>query len=331
MLKMNEEKLISLFTNEKYMDYSIINSSQGEEDYRETIIASLKTGKIVIKVASNSFTTTESIKMWQCCAKEYVKQGYYCPSIFTAIDGSFPCVNYKGKKCIAYAEEFSNYQSADQCKNVKPFRDDLYRMTAKIAQEKYDYTSIPSGYCLFEVFPGEEVDEVTENALEFYNYSKTLPKFFSEQINRMYERWNKNRKELEKIYFNLPFSVFQADLNDTNVLVDSDGSFVGIYDLNLAGRDEFLNYLFREIYKGSFDEELTEILRALRVVSEIYSFSEVEIAAAPLIYRCVKPLWYTRVQELKEARQQYDKVQLILDEMENAQVRTIDFKSVMQR
>lgn len=328
---MNEDNLISLFTNEKYMDYSVIDSSHGEEDYREAIIVSLKKGKTVIKVASNLFTTTESIKMWQCCVEEYVKQGYYCPSIFAAIDGSFPCVTYKGRKCIAYAEEFSTYKSADQCENVKPFRDDLYKMTAKIAQEKYDYTGIPSGYCLFEVFPGEEVDEVTENALEFYNYSKTLPESFSEQINRIYERWNKNREELRKIYFDLPFSVFQADFNDTNVLVDTDGSFVGIYDFNLAGRDEFLNYLFREIYRGSFDEELTEILRALRIVSEIYSFSEAEIAAAPLIYRCVKPLWYTRVQALKEAGQQYDKVQLILDEMENAQVRTIDFKSVMQR
>ena len=88
----------------------------------------------------------------------------------------------------------------------------------------------------------------------------------------MYKRWEENRKELEALYHKLPFSVFQADLNDTNVLLDKEGSFVGIYDFNPAGRDEFLNYLFREIIRGSLEEELAEILRALKISSAYYSF-----------------------------------------------------------
>ena len=83
-----------------------------------------------------------------------------------------------------------------------------------------------------------------------------------------------NRRELEKIYFKLPFSVFQADFNKTNVLIDADGKFVGICDFNLAGRDEFLNYLFREILGETMEEELAEILRALRIVKKYYTFSE---------------------------------------------------------
>lgn len=328
---MDELTLIALFIDEKAQDYSVINRSHGDEDFRETLIAKLESGKkIVIKVAHNSFTTSETIKMWQRCVEEYKKQGYYCPQIYTAIDGSFPQVCYKGRDCIAYAEEYSIYQSADQCNNVKPFREALYIMTAKIARERFSYADTPSGYCLFEVFPGDEVDEVTDNALDFYHYCMTLPEAFAEQTNRMFNRWKRDRDELEKLYFKLPFSVFQADFNDTNVLIDSDGNFVGVYDFNLAGKDEFLNYLFREIYSGSFEIELSEILRALAVASEVYSFSEEEIEAAPLIYRCIKPLWFTRVHALKQAGQDYNQVKKILDEMENAQIRTIDFRSAMK-
>ena len=116
----------------------------------------------------------------------------------------------------------------------------------------------------------------------------------------------------------------------TAEVLDKDGNFVGICDFNLAGRDEFLNYLFREIYCGSFEEELSEILRALKIASDYYRFSNDEIEAAPLIYRCVKPLWYTRVQALKEAKDDTKAIQACLDAMENAQTREIDFEKYMR-
>ena len=328
----DERAVAALFTKELTEIIQTVNTSRGEDDYREAIFVRLKSGgKLVIKVAANSFTNAERIQMWQRCAEEYRKLGYYCPKIYPSLDGSFPAVRYQGKDCIAYAEEFSEYEPASKRSDARPFREALYRMTAKIAREKFDYTVSPSGYCLFEAFPGEEMDEVMENAIEFRNYSKSLPEVFRDQTERIFRRWEENREALRKVYFQLPFSVFQADFNDTNVLVDKDGNFVGIYDFNLAGRDEFLNYLFREIFKGSFDEELSEILNALHTVSDLYTFSEEEIEAAPLIYRCVKPLWYTRVETLKSFGSDFDKIQRCLNEMENAQTREINFRSAMQR
>lgn len=117
----------------------------------------------------------------------------------------------------------------------------------------------------------------------------------------MFARWEENRAALEKCYAGLPTSVFQADLNDTNVLLDDLGNFAGIYDFNLAGKDVFLNYLFREIYEGSLDEERNAILSALKVAAGVYAFSEAEKEAALPLYRCLKPLWYTRVEALKDA------------------------------
>lgn len=331
MKDLNEQQIISLFSNEKIVGYHTKNTSHGDTDFREVIFAEFESGnKLVIKLAENEFTNFESIVMWQRCIEEYIQLGYYCPRIMTSIVNDFPTVLYKGHKCIAYAEEFSIYESADKSKNVKPYINDLYLMTAKIAAKKFDYTDIPSAYCLFDTFAGDETDEVTANAIEFQNYSKTLPQQFASQASRIFRRWNDNRIKLKKVYFELPTSVFQADFNDTNVLVNNDGQFVGIYDFNLAGKDVLLNYLFRETYKGTFEEELSAILEALKVVSSVYTFSEQEKEAALLIYRCVKPLWYTRVQSLKESANDETAIQKCLDEMEYAQTREIDFRSVME-
>jgi len=325
-----ENRIISLFSVEEIHNCSIENSSHGEDDFREAILVEFVSGsKLVIKVACNEFTTIDSIEMWQKCAETYITEGFYCPKIFKALDGTFPSVEYKGHKCIAYAEEYSIYECAINNTKAKPFREELYAMTAKIAKRKYDYTDIPSAYCLFELFPGDEMDEVSWNAYEFKEYCKKLPESFREQTDRMFIRWQENYNELKKIYFSLPFSVYQADFNDSNVLINSDGGFVGIFDFNLAGRDEFLNYLFREIYMGSFECELNEILNALKIASKEYVFSVEEIKAAQLIYRCVKPLWYTRVQKLKSAGNNIDAIKECLNEMEYAQIRHIDFESVM--
>lgn len=330
MDEFTEEQLIALFSRETIAGYRVINTSHGATDFRETILAEFKSGdKLVIKAAENAFTDSERIHMWRRCIEEYRNLGYYCPRILAPAGSDFPTAAYKGHKCIVYAEEYSPYESAEKSANAKPYRNDAYLMTAKIATRRFDYTDLPSAYCLFDTFGDDETDEVTENALEFQNYAKTLPERSAQQADRMFRRWEEHRAQLKEIYPKLPTSVFQADFNDTNALVDQEGRFVGIFDFNLAGKDVFLNYLFREIFHGTFEEELASILEALQVVSAVYDFSEEEKAAAPLIYRCIKPLWYTRVEALKEAGTDEAAIQKCLDEMEDAQTREIDFRGAM--
>lgn len=331
MNELTEQQIVLLFSNEKIIECKVKNTSHGDTDFREAIFVEFESGKkLVIKTAENEFTNPETIRMWQRCIEEYRKLGYYCPRILEAKDNTFPMVNYKNHKCFVYAEEYSIYDSVENSKDVKPYRNDLYLMTAKIAAKKFNYANTPSAYCLFDTFPGDEIDEVKANAIEFNNYCKALPEKFSEQAQRMFKRWEENRAVLKEIYFKLPTSVFQADFNDTNVLVDQNGNFVGIYDFNLAGKDELLNYLFRECHKGTFEEELNSIFDALQIVKSEYEFSEDEKEAALLIYRCVKPLWYTRIQALKKAGND-DAIQKCLDEMEYAQIRDIDFRTLMRR
>ena len=332
--------IFQLFSEELPIKYEIQNTSRSEIDFRETIIAERKSGdKIVIKLSDNDFTFPDKIGAWKKCAAEYRRLGYYCPAILYSRNGDFPLVEYKGHKCVAYAEEYSRYPIIERTDNTKEsvefrekFMDAAFAMTAKIAAERLSFTDYPSGYCLFDRFcPSDATDEVLEVATDWKKYADTLPDEFREQVNRIWQRWTDNRRELEKIYRKLPTSVFQADLNSSNILLDESGKFVGVIDFNLCGRDVLLNYLFREVYwYADSESELQYILRILSKVRKYYSFSDIEKQAAPLLYRCIKPLWHTAVDRLKAAGSNSQAVKSCLDDTECIQTRTIDFANYMK-
>lgn len=329
--------IFQLFFDELPYQYEIKNTSRGDADFREAVIAEWISGeKYVIKLSDNDFTFPEKIKIWKHCANEYRKLGYYCPAILSSKHGDFPRVMYKGHNCVVYVEEFCKYTAVEErcgedSKEKIPldirWMDAAWIMTAKIAAKQFDFCNYPSAYCLFETFcASDETDEVLENALEWKKYADNLPKRFQTQIQRIWQRWMSNRNALEQIYYKLPTSVFQADLNSTNLLLDDNGEFIGVFDFNLCGRDVFLNYLFREIH-WQYDEKY--LLETLRNVSRVYCFSDLEKQAAPLLYRCLKPLWYTEKQTLMKAGTDENAIQDCLDRTEKLQTKEIEFAAYM--
>ncbi len=334
------EQIFRLFFDEVPSSFWNINTSRGDGDFRETVIVKTVSGnKYVIKLADNDFTFPDKIKVWQRTVREYIDLGYYCPRIYCDRNGSFPYAEYGGHRCAVYAEEFSPYASIEDRDTDEgewdtaaydKYRPDIWRMTARIAAKYLDYTGYPSGYCLFETFcPSDKTDEVLEEALKWREYTRTLPDGFQEQVQRIWEKWAENRAELEPLYKKLPTSVFQADLNSTNVLVDGNDRFVGIYDFNLCGKDVFLNYLMRENGGADFEKERNTICEMLRVASGYYHFSELEKEAALKLYRCLKPLWNgeERLRKLKG----YDEIKALLDKTEHCLTADIDFRKYMEQ
>ena len=311
----------------------VIDTSRGDDDFRNTVIITTAEGaKSVLKFAANDFTSPERIRVWQRTVEEYRNLGYYCPRIYRDRNGEFPVIEYNGKNCVVYAEEFSKYKSLEDrgaCDDNAPEVDrsayfkDIWAMTAKIAAMRFDYADFPSAYCLFETFcPSDEMDEVLENALEWKKTADSLPGEFAEQAQRIWRLWSENREALKPLYKKLPTSVFQADLNSTNLLIDDEGNFKGVYDFNLCGREVFLNYLMRE-------NNTETIPDALRIASGFYSFSEEEKKAALPLFRCLKPLWYSRVRELKKAENDPEKIKACLDTVEKLLTEEMDFVSCM--
>jgi hypothetical protein len=328
------EKLFALFFDDTPIAVQRIDTSRGDADFRATfLVETASGGKYVLKLADNDFTFPGKIAVWQRTVEEYRKLGYYCPRIFCDRAGRFPWVEFEGHRCAAYAEEFAPFHpledrfSEDFGQNealYETYRRDIWRMTARIAAQYFDYTDYPSAYCLFETFcPSDQTDEVLENALNWKACADALPPVYREQTERIWRLWTENRSALEPIYPKLPGSVFQADLNASNILLDEEGGFVGVYDFNLCGREVFLNYLMRE------SSGVSGICEALQIASEAYRFSELEKNTALPLYRCLKPLWYTRVEELKEAGSDPAAIRACLDEAEHALTAPIDFAAYM--
>lgn len=328
-------EIFSLFYDVEPICFEIINTSRSDADFREVIIARDNSGRrYVIKIADNDFTFPEKIDMWRRTAAEYSKLGYFCPKISYDKSKKFPTVTYKGRNCVAYAEEYSQYRSADSfelSKNeIEKYEKEKWIMTSKIASKYFDYTEFPSGYCLFETFcPSDETDEVLENAIEWHRYAKFLPGKFQEQICRIWSLWNENRTGLEPLYRQLPTSVFQGDLNSTNILLNENREFIGVYDMNLCGRDIFINYLMRENYDADFEKELDMIFSVLKTASYYYRFSDTEKQIALMLYRCIKPLWYTRTERLKSLRDDTAAIHCFLNETEHFLTKAIDFTFYM--
>lgn len=322
------------FFDEAPVSAEIIDSSRGEEDFRITAIVSPAEGeKRVLKIVSNDFTFPEKIRVWQRTVEEYRALGYYCPRILSDQQNGFPTVRYRDRDCVVYAEEFSRYPSLEDRTGCMEDEDDtvynrylkdLWSMTAKIAAKRLDYTEYPSAYCLFETFcPSDRMDEVLENALEWKQLAEALPALYAGQVQRIWRRWSENRAALEPLYRSLPRSVFQADLNATNVLIDEGGQFQGVFDFNLCGREVFLNYLMRENNTDTIPE-------ALRIACGSYRFSETEKEAALPLYRCLKPLWWTAIQDLKNAKGDPAAIQTCLDRAEAMLTEEIDFRQYME-
>ncbi len=350
---MEANDIVKLFTAETPVNIDNKNTSHGDGDFREALITDLGSRKIVIKLSSNGFTDEKHLALWERIAKEYRDLGYYCPQFIRALDGTFPVVPYKDRECIAWAEEYSKYRSAEQLIEEKysdthlvkdgwySFLEDAMIMDAKVAARHYDYTDMPSGFCMFELFdPNDKADETTEDAEKWLAAAKELPSEFAETVECIWGRWQKARNDLEKIYRQLPTSVFQADINHTNVLLDENGNFKGVYDFNIGGREVYINYIVRQApYVSTWDDIeplegddvfLKRVLHALDIAKKVYTFSDLEKEAAPLLYKCIRPLWWHASAELEEAGTDIEKIRQHLDKIEFEQTREIDFAKHMQ-
>ncbi len=349
---MVENDVVGLFSKGVPQSIDIKNTSHGDEDFREALIVDFGEEKIVIKLSANGFTDEKHLFLWERIAKEYRNLGYYCPQYIRALDGTFPSVSYKGHSCLAWGEEFSKYKSAEELIKEKfsdtklikdgwySFLEDAMIMDAKVAACQFDYTDLPSAYCMFEVFdPSDRCDETTEDAEKWLTLAKKLPEKYATLVERIWNNWLEARSELEKIYHELPTSVFQADINDTNVLLDEDGNFKGVYDFNIGGKEVYINYIIRqapyvstaETYEQleADDNFLKRILHALDIAKKVYSFSDLEKKAAPLLYKCIRPLWWHAAVELEELGADDARIQQHLDRIEYEQNRDIDFSKHM--
>lgn len=202
----------------------------------------------------------------------------------------------------------------------------------KVAAARLDCCDFRSVYCLLEPYSAEETtDEGTGYAIDFRDFVyKEIPEFRS-RMDGLMELFYKNQEELRKVYYELPTSCFQADLNYTNILVDENNSFAGVIDFNLCGREVNLNYAVRAAMWMAYDkrlynendealfyynEELDEarnaiIINNLKLIGESYEYSEKEREAFPVLFRYMNSFWWEILRELKTVKDDESKVDML--------------------
>ena len=264
-------------------------------------------------------------------------------------------MDYEGRPCIVYAEELAQLQTAEQLgdSTIRQngryiYHDDALRFLCEVGSARLDFGDFPSGLCVLERFcPSDPCDEIMECALEFKEIIEGRFPQYIERFQRIRSRFLANRGALERIYGRLPVSVFQADLNPGNILLDCNMRFAGVLDLNLTGRDTALNVFFRELWIN-FDEDIPDkrennmyyveensekslrsFLHNLSLMKNSYHFTQAEKEAAPLLYRYLRPFWWRPLHALKRDQSDSEKVEQILSWIETEQSRSIDFERIM--
>lgn len=362
-MKLKEEvicEVLSLYRKDVPIEYHTIDTSHGEDDFRQAIFVEWPDLRSVIKIASNGFTTPHRVQGWYDTILKYREMGYYCPAIVPTLNGNVAAeLTIDGKPCVVYAEEFSAVKTAEQWgKDVyRPydryvFHDDVFRFLGKVGSAHLTTADFPSGYCILEGFaPGEE-DEIFSNAVEVKEILDSMPQY-RERVAVIWQTYLENKAKLEGIYPKLPTSVFQADPNWCNVLLDEKHRFAGLLDFNLCGQDTVMNVLFRDSFTWFYEDvfhyvptgskysdvfylpemnqrALNSLFQNIRLTKETYAFSKEEIEAALLIYRYMRPLSWAVRNCLSNHKDDANVIEIVLDWIEQEQCRDIDFASIMQ-
>lgn len=321
-----------ILLNYTTMDYKIndvIDTSHGERDIRKTYCLTFEDNrKFVLKAASNSFTTPSRVKEWQNLSRLYKENGIYCPQIINTIEGQcFVSFILEGNKAfICYLEEDKKYKTVreyikENSENKEEervleakfedisFRGKVLETIGIMANVSKEFVCWPSPYCLYDIFcEDDKTDENYEFAEIFYNVCKEQMETDKELLENIWNIYIEKKSNFEEIYRKLPKTVFQCDLNLSNILIDENLEFAGIIDFNLSGTETIINYAICEsiYYLDRNDiENLMEIetlekydshfSESMKKIKKHYKFNEEEKAAFTALYNIVSPFRYPNI------------------------------------
>jgi hypothetical protein len=337
---------ISLYYDTDVTMVQTLDLCRGDDDYRKVYIVDDGNRKLVVKYLSNTFSDRRRIEGWFALMNEYRKTGLYCPAVIPNRQGELlHCDTKDGRDYYTYAEEYSIYETAEhigeeKCKDAQGhncFTPDVMRSLGKISSAKLNLLDWPSAYCLLEPFCAPDTtDEGTECAIAFVNYVRDNIPSYLQRAERLLDMYYKRQEELKAVYHMLPTSCFQADLNDGNILLDSDNNFVGLIDFNLCRKEPILNYAVREALWGVsdkrlfgekdsrlyfYDNELDELriklfLENIGYIQEYYEFNEFEKEVFPILFRYINSFWWFHLEEIKLIKDDDSKITKLFDWLE---------------
>ncbi|AUS96227.1 hypothetical protein CDQ84_11910 [Clostridium thermosuccinogenes] len=307
---MDHIKTFSLYGSESPKQIALHNSSRGENDIRMTYIVEFPNmDKLAVKVTKNSFTTPERVKGWAELIEHYNNLGIYCPKIVRNKNGEY-CSNIDGY--LVFAEEYMKYKPAagrnESLTGDQKYERKLYESIGLVAANPAPLVPWHTAYCIYDKFDiTDEYDENYQCAMELRDYYRDNIPEHAMRAQKLFEEYCRRREKFEPIYRLLPKSVFQGDINDSNILVDEAGDFKGMIDFNLSGTETILNYAFCESFCCLEDDSEIDVLldtealkkrdawtaQRLAWIGKHYKFTDEEREAFNEYYNIVAPFRWT--------------------------------------
>lgn len=333
------KKVISLFHGDAPVSYETKTVRDAENDKRFVIFVTANDKKYVIKLACNTFTFPERINGAAWLTEEYLKLGCYSPRYLKSLGGYYAeTVILDGVTFYAWEEEFAKYSFPDSFLGG----DDVYAFFAKVGALGLKGDFGVSGYARLVPFAlDEKTDEVSACVDSFDSVVKEKAPEFASRWDKIFSVWKENKEKLSEIYERLPRSVFQADWNRYNVLVDENGDFVGLVDYNICGEDTTLNmaismglFGYASLHGDEngeiFADDEENVRKTLSVFARNYCFSDEEIKAAPILFKYVNSIYYSEYEELCDNICNDEKLRELFDSIEMKLTKEVDFSKSMK-
>ena len=270
------------------------DTSHGEADTRLNYILD---DRYVLKVNTEGVMWETRLQEISRLIQRYRGIGIYCPALIPTLEGSLSCHWEKdGKEYICYVEEFAIYPILgwDNDHDRKEVVEHLGLLAAKYTG--VDLSETKSMWSIIDLAPLDvDVDEKQENTNAFVD---ALRENGYADLADQVEALNKElRKQIMKVFAELPRCVYQGDLNSSNEL-HQDGHFVGLIDFNLSGTDVNINVFVNETNcfpeEEEFDrltvEQMVEQMETqqadmLSVIFKHYTMNDIEKFAFPMYQR----------------------------------------------
>jgi GNAT superfamily N-acetyltransferase len=326
--------LAALFSAEPSVSIAFHDGSQRKNDLRLTFFAEFHgRGKCVIKAAKSGFSTRERVNGWADLTERYNALGIYAPRYLRTAAGDYTA---ELNGYVVWAEEFSKFAQDKNCKREN-FAEELFRGLGLVAASSAPLVPWVSAYDIYDRFsPDDEDVEILANAAGLERRISADYPQYAERIAALVREFRRRYAAFEPTYRALPKAVFQADLNNSNLLFDG-GKLAGLMDFNISGTDCVLNYAFCECYYYLEDDDFAKsallgfdgfkaahalveqrLRRNLGCVGEVYKWTDAERAAFGDYYNVSAPFRPTNSGEYHELMDEHGEkyVPFVLDVIE---------------
>ncbi|MBI9008815.1 MAG: GNAT family N-acetyltransferase [Tenericutes bacterium] len=311
------------FLDTKILSLRLLNERTQLDDIRFNYEIITESAKYVGKLHSNSFTKVNRLFETAKLINIYNDTGYFTPKYIVSIRfGIAHNYNIFGRIYCLWVEEYKSHltisevliKDANALKKIEKLKmTQVPEYIGKIASFTKNLNYDTYGpYRLFQAFDtSSSVDEYEEYLSKAYNLLMNDIQIDMTTLQKVYKGFFKLRKHIKKRYSDLPYAVFQSDLQDDNVLIDEDYNFVGLIDFNLAGREKVITYLINElayqelesIHKFWVDDiyinrYLDIFKEQLRIFQKFYQFNDLEKELFTDLYKAIIPFKFYPLTEI---------------------------------